>query len=110
MAGDISRKNGEKGGRPLATATLQTQMMREQLTKAVYEVWEEIYEPQIKKARKGDLAAFNSLIEKVLSKPATINEHHEVKDYKLDDEELTKINRGLVKLQKEGKYTSGTRA
>jgi hypothetical protein len=83
--------------------------MREEITTAVHNEFKELYEPQIAKAKEGDLAAFNSLMGMTISKPPTVNENHEVVDYKLADSDLNQIADGITELQKEGKYPSGPR-
>ena len=49
MAGDISRQNGKRGGRHVSSKTLQTQLLRAQLTKrfaekadAIFDAWQDL--------------------------------------------------------------------
>ena len=58
-----SSKNGKLGGRPISQATLLTQKMREELIEAVSKKFKKLYEPQLRKALKGDFAAYKLLCE-----------------------------------------------
>lgn len=60
-----SANNGKLGGRPVATKTLVTQQMREELITAVRAKFKDIYEPQIKKATEGDFNAYRDLMDRV---------------------------------------------
>lgn len=77
-------------------------MARERLAQRIEEEFEALVEPQIAKAKKGDIAAFNSLWDKAIIKPPTQNENKEVKEYRLDDPTLQKKADALVELQKNG--------
>ena len=92
----------EGAGRPIASATLKTQMARERLAQKIEEEFEEIVNPQIEKAKAGDTTAFNSLWDKAIIKPPTHSEITTTKAYRLDDEELQKKAEAFVELQKNG--------
>ncbi len=59
-----SSKNGKLGGRPISQATLMTQKMRDELIEAVSKKFKKIYEPQLKKALKGDFTAYKDLMDR----------------------------------------------
>lgn len=97
-----SADNGKKGGRPITTATLKTQMARERLAQKIEEEFEALVQPQIDKAKAGDTTAFNSLWDKAIIKPPTQTENKNIKEYRLDDPELQKKAEAFVELQKHG--------
>lgn len=97
-----SADNGKKGGRPIASATLRAQMMRERLSEAVDEQFEEMFTPQIEKAKNGDTTAFLAIIDRVGLKPVEHKVVENVKKHRLDDPELQQKAEALVELQKHG--------
>ena len=67
-----------KGGRPkgsISTHTLKTQTERAKAIAMVEEELEAIFRPQIDKAKKGDTAAFNAVLDRSWGKPAQAIEH-----------------------------------
>jgi hypothetical protein len=73
MAGQVSRENGTKGGRPKgsrATHTLQAQEARAALIRAYCENIQPINEALINKAKKGDIQAIRELHERVYGRPS----------------------------------------
>lgn len=69
MAGDISRQNGKKGGRPKGYVALAAEKMREKVMKQMEEEYDLLWKPQFDKAKKGDTAAFKEIREFAAGKP-----------------------------------------
>ncbi len=69
MAGDTSRENGKKGGRKIASHTLEAQEQRKKAIAMVDAELEAIFAPQIEKAMKGDTSAFNAVLDRAWGKP-----------------------------------------
>ena len=103
-----NRENALKGGRHFATATLEAQEIRKQLTAKVAEHLDEMIAPQIAKAMDGDTQAFQALVNHILPKLSeNKNENKNEQVYRLEDETLQKKAMALVELQKHG-TTKGT--
>lgn len=67
---EANRKNAANAGRPVASTTLQTQMMRLKLQQYLDEHIPAMVDAQVEKARKGDTQAFIALMDRAFGKPA----------------------------------------
>ena len=75
MAGDASRENGKKGGRPRGTASIVAQEFREKLAEKIrqdVEKWLAALEP---KALGGDVYAWNAVMDRAFGKPQQAIDH-----------------------------------
>lgn len=68
MAGDISRQNGKKGGRPKGEASILAERARIRLAQKITEELEPLMEAQIEQAKKGNTAAFKELLDRGFGK------------------------------------------
>ncbi|MEK7576164.1 MAG: hypothetical protein AAB482_00550 [Patescibacteria group bacterium] len=102
MAGDISRTNGQKGGRPKANHTLMAEKMRELLIQKVFDEFGPLIDAQIQKAKGTtivsekdgtivfkdnlpDTQAFKTLLEQAVGKPKeTIEQTTQIKTLIMD--------------------------
>ena len=69
MAGDASRENGKKGGRPKGYAALQAEKQREYVAKQLEIHWAPIVKKTIELAENGDKAAREWLADQAFGKP-----------------------------------------
>lgn len=68
MAGEVSKENGKKGGRPKgskATHTIQAEKAKAELIKSYIENIKPINEALIEKAKSGDIQAIKELHDRV---------------------------------------------
>ena len=65
---NTSAENGKKGGRPISTATLETQVLREYITKRVIKEKAKIVTALINKAKDGDIQAAKELFDRAVGK------------------------------------------
>lgn len=75
MAGDISRENGKKGGRPKGEASILAERARIRIAQRITEEIEPLVDAQLEKAKKGDTQAFKELLDRGYGKPKEIHEH-----------------------------------
>lgn len=68
MAGDISRENGRKGGRPKSEASILAERARIRLAQKISEELEPLMDAQIEQAKKGNTAAFKELLDRGFGK------------------------------------------
>lgn len=66
MAGDVSRENGKRGGRPRLEAT----KLREALYRKVEARADELSEVIVSKAAEGDIPAWKEIADRVFGRPA----------------------------------------
>ena len=64
------RKKEHLTGRPVLSATLQTQYLKAQLQKYLQEHLPEMFDAQVKKAKEGDTPAFIAIMDRAYGKPA----------------------------------------
>lgn len=69
MAGQTSRENGKKGGRPKGYVAVAAEKMREKVMKQMEVEYDLLWKPQFDKAKKGDTAAFKEIREFAAGKP-----------------------------------------
>ena len=89
MAGNTSRENGKKGGRPISSKTLVAQKIKERMAQKLYERMDPIIDAMLDKAEGGllevsadngktyqkghlpDSVAFKTILEQVVGRPET---------------------------------------
>lgn len=101
MAGDASRQNGKKGGRPKGYAALQAERQREYVAKVLETEWAPIVAKAVEQAKNGDKAARDFLADRAFGKAqqhidhTTDGESFGASEFdQMTDEELEAIIRG----------------
>jgi hypothetical protein len=79
MAGEASRLNGKKGGRPKAQHTIATESAKARIIQRVTAELDAILDGVIAKAKKGDTFAAKELFERAFGKVTDKLQLHEVK-------------------------------
>ena len=69
MAGQTSKENGKKGGRPKGYVALEAEKARQLITERINEHLESIISALIKKAKSGDIRAIRELFDRSWGKP-----------------------------------------
>jgi hypothetical protein len=75
MAGEISKENGKKGGRPVSEATIRAQLARQYIAEQVKKSLEPIVAKAINDAILGDKYAREWLSDQGWGKPTQMVEH-----------------------------------
>ena len=99
MAGQTSKENGKKGGRPKGYVALEAEKARQLITERVSEYLEPIISALIKKAEKGDIRAVKELFDRSWGKSiqtveASIN--GETPKFILTEEQRYKIAKNII--------------
>lgn len=71
MAGQASRENGKKGGRPKGFAALEAERQREMIAKKLVKEFEPIVDKAIEQAKEGNKDARDWLTERAYGKATT---------------------------------------
>ncbi len=69
MAGDISRTNGQKGGRPKGLATIERERAKDYIAGRIAEYMPAIFQALVDKALEGDVIATRELFDRAWGKP-----------------------------------------
>ena len=85
---ETSAENGKKGGRPVSSATLQTQEQRKLLLEKLKTEAGPIFDKLIEKAKDGDVSATKELFDRAYGKAPQ----------KFDDDDIDRLPPLLVKI------------